>query len=146
MSTGIVVRPAREEDTPALVALAGEGLPLASADARARMIERALADGLHELLVAKASEEIVGFIEWLLAYDVAEGAPIAYVLALYVRPDWRQKGVGTALFKAVMSRAKARGASEIHASVVAENEAAVRLYRRCGFTRVYLLLEAQLDQ
>ncbi|HZY92992.1 MAG TPA: GNAT family N-acetyltransferase [Thermoplasmata archaeon] len=54
------------------------------------------------------------------------------VLAIAVHPDHRQRGVGTALMDRALEGC--RGKFEIvQLTVLATNERALRLYRRCGF-------------
>lgn len=56
------------------------------------------------------------------------------LLAIAVDPAWRGAGVGGALVAAFLDEVRARGGDAAHVVVAADNEAAVRLYRRAGFT------------
>jgi ribosomal protein S18 acetylase RimI-like enzyme len=48
--------------------------------------------------------------------------------------DWRGRGVGSALVRAVISRAREQGLHKLSLEVFAHNAAAIALYRRAGFT------------
>ena len=54
-----------------------------------------------------------------------------------VNPDFRRKGYGRALCKALISQGKKDGAKTAWLQVVQSNEAAYRLYESLGFRKVY---------
>lgn len=60
-------------------------------------------------------------------------APIAYLLAVYVTPQWRQRGIGRAVSLAVVSWARERSASAVVLSVSDWNAGARRVYESIGF-------------
>ena len=56
-------------------------------------------------------------------------------LGISVRRAWQNKGVGHALMQAAIDWAKSTGVvTRIELQVYADNDRAVHLYRRCGFT------------
>jgi ribosomal protein S18 acetylase RimI-like enzyme len=52
---------------------------------------------------------------------------------MFVDGAVRRQGAGVALVEGVMNWARSRGASRLVLWVAGENNAAVALYRRCGF-------------
>lgn len=86
---------------------------------------------------------------WLVAED--DGAPIAYAYAtafrprhayrfaveisVYVRQDGQGRGVGGALYGALLPLLEAQGFTQAIAAVTLPNEASVKLHERLGFVR-----------
>ena len=89
-------------------------------------------------LVAVADGRVVGMIElYLKRPRDPEGAQVARIkvdLGLAVAPDWRGRGVGTALMRAAEDWARAQGAERMVLDLNAANEGALRLYERLGYT------------
>lgn len=59
--------------------------------------------------------------------------------AVYVRPQFRGRGVGDALIKAALEEAARQGVEHVTLTVTATNPDAVRLYERNGFTVVGIM-------
>ena len=55
------------------------------------------------------------------------------LVAMFVSPSARGRGVGERLVRAVVDQARADGADDVRLQVVETNDAAARLYQRCGF-------------
>jgi ribosomal-protein-alanine N-acetyltransferase len=81
------------------------------------------------LSLASAKDTPVGFS---LARTVAGESEL---LLLAVRPDWRGRGVGTALVDNFIATARAAGACHLHLEV-REGNSALGLYQRTGFRLV----------
>lgn len=77
-----------------------------------------------------ARRRIAGFAMLRLAADEAE------LITIAVDPKWRKKGVGMALMRAVLEDLRMTPARRLFLEVAADNPAALRLYRKLGFTRV----------
>ena len=135
-AAGVTVRPAREEDIDAMVdllaAVAEEGrwiateAPVDRQRRRQGFAETMEADDAV-LLVADAGGRLVGELSlWLARYGVAD-------LGMLVAAGWRQRGVGSALLRAGIDRARQAGAHKIALQVWPHNRAAIALYERFGF-------------
>ncbi|MDQ2854674.1 MAG: GNAT family N-acetyltransferase [Chloroflexota bacterium] len=59
--------------------------------------------------------------------------PSAHLVAVYVTPGWRRRGVGQAVSQAVVAWARQRGAREILLSVSDWNQGARSVYEALGF-------------
>jgi GNAT superfamily N-acetyltransferase len=94
----------------------------------------AVRSGVHDY-VAKTGAKVIG-AGHLVRYEQQAGAFTGYWLfSLQVRLSWRGRGVGEALCRRIMAQAKQEGAGQLSLLVVAQNSAAVRLYRKLGFER-----------
>jgi GNAT superfamily N-acetyltransferase len=56
-------------------------------------------------------------------------------VSMWVAPDTRRQGVGDALVQRVIAWAEQAGFTRLELAVTVGNEAAERLYERCGFVR-----------
>ena len=100
----------------------------------------ALAERMRQLLDG-------GDTQVLLAGDEPEGLAVlrfrpaiwstgleCYLAELYVRPAWREKGMGRALMEAVLREARDRGADTMDIGVDEPDLVARHLYETMGFT------------
>lgn len=66
----------------------------------------------------------------------AEEADRAHLFAMWVEPGWRGHGYGRALVEEVAGWASSVGRRRLELRVTESNDAAVALYRRCGFREI----------
>ena len=64
----------------------------------------------------------------------ADGESSCYLSNIFVHPKFRRKGVATRLVNEMTDIAKSKGFSRIMLGVYTENENALRLYKKLGFT------------
>lgn len=104
------------------------------ADVLRAVTKSVLSDSRHGfMLLALAGDRPVG-IAYAAAHLSAEhGGTIGWLEELYVLPEWRARGVGSALLKAVMAHAHDRQWRGLELEVVAGHERALPLYARHGF-------------
>lgn len=108
----------------------------------------ACAQTAGRVLVAEVDGEVVGFaaVQARVPNEDRdeEGYEYAYISDLGVRETHRGGGIGRALIEAAEDYARARGARWLRIGVLARNETAHRLYRRCGFADRLVMLEKVL--
>lgn len=92
-------------------------------------------------LIAEEDGRAVGFVFCVLG-DV--GRRTAHVTDLYVAPDARSRGVGTALLAAIIEPAREAGLDHVSLEVLTRNNEARRLYDRLGFVPVDVFMVAPL--
>lgn len=74
---------------------------------------------------------------WLgTATTPTDGELRAYVLLIYVAPDHRRRGLASYLLDQAEAWAKQRGDHQIGLQVMAQNTAAIALYRKRGYTTI----------
>jgi GNAT superfamily N-acetyltransferase len=89
-----------------------------------------------EVLVAEPRDagRVVGFALFFHNYSTFLGRRGLYLEDLFVLPDWRRKGTGKALLRALARIAIDRGCGRLEWSVLAWNEPALRFYESLGAT------------
>jgi L-amino acid N-acyltransferase len=138
-----VIRDARELDLAAMLAIHNDAVLTTTAvyDYQPRSSEQQVAwfkakqeHGLP-VLVAEDHSAVVGFA----SYGPFRPWP-AYLHSvensLYVTPEQRGRGIGSALLPALIQRAAERGLHTMIAGIDATNEASLRLHAKFGFERV----------
>lgn len=91
------------------------------------------AEGVYHLL-ACADDEVIGQIG-LHTFPNRPRRQHVGQIGMAVRDDWQGKGVGTALMQAVVDLAdKWLNLSRLELDVYTDNEPAIRLYQKFGFT------------
>ena len=96
-------------------------------------------EGLKEkqIYVAKLHGVIVGYLRYRIR-DVDHPGSVKRRLFLLdefaVEESCRNQGIGTEMMQDVCALARAFGCTDMQMSVYPQNEAALALYRKCGFT------------
>jgi len=111
-----------------------------------RFLDGEAAEPLHVLVAepedgAEAGAEpgrLVGLAE-LSIRPCAEGCRtdrVAYLEGWWVDPEWRRRGVGRALVRAVRAWAREQGCTELASDTAVDNEVSQRAHRAAGFEEV----------
>lgn len=87
-------------------------------------------DSRHYLVATNDGGAVVGYAGLLVGLDDAD------VQTLAVRPDWRRRGVGRALLRALLAEATARHMRSVLLEVRPDNTSAIALYRGEGFVEI----------
>jgi GNAT superfamily N-acetyltransferase len=85
-----------------------------------------------EVLMGEAGGEAAGFALYFHNYSTFLGKPGLYLEDLYVRPEYRRRGLGTAFFRRLARIAVERGCGRMEWAVLDWNEPALRFYRQLG--------------
>jgi GNAT superfamily N-acetyltransferase len=133
-SGSVAVRPLTSPDLPAFLGLVDalaqyEALEPPDAAARERLGRDAVADPpLFRTLLAELEGAIVGYAISFDTYSTFLALPTLYLEDLFVLPDARGRGVGTALFQACALGAHRRGCGRMEWQVLAWNDLAIGFY------------------
>lgn len=109
--------------------------PTPSADEFAARFADLLARDDVLVLLAEATDA-VGFAFLTLRPTPYGDGPLAQLEELYVRPDLRAGGIGTALLERALADVVDRGAIEMHINVDEVDTDARRFYERHGFVNI----------
>jgi GNAT superfamily N-acetyltransferase len=130
---------ARMQDLAQLVELLGvlfeneeEFAP--DADKQRRALETILADErVGRVFVAREGERVVAMASLLYTVSTAEGGAAALFEDLVVLPEYRGRGIGTALLRHVIEAARRQGVKRVTLLTDRGNKRAQALYRKLGF-------------
>lgn len=89
-----------------------------------------------EVLVAVVNNEIVGsgYAKIIPAKPYLKHAEYAYLGFMYVKPDFRGKGINQKIIRKLINWAKSRNQTEVRLEVYDENVIAKNAYLKTGFT------------
>lgn len=97
-------------------------------------------EGKFTVLVAESNGQILGWAN-LGPYNGRCAYRFTLESSVYLRPDARGHGLGTAIMTELLSRAAATDCHSVLAGISAEMTASVRLHERLGFREVGRLKE-----
>jgi GNAT superfamily N-acetyltransferase len=83
-------------------------------------------------LIAEWDGRAAGFALYFFNYSTFLCRPGVYLEDLFVRPDYRGRGIGHALLTQVETLARAAGCGRLEWSVLNWNQAAIDFYQRFG--------------
>ena len=99
-----------------------------------RALEAIVSDrGIGRVFVAREAGRVIAMASLLYTVSTAEGGKAALFEDLVVLPEFRGKGVGTALLRFVIAQARKQGVLRLTLLTDRHNERAHALYRRHGF-------------
>lgn len=126
---GLKIREARSDDLDSVLKI--EFLCFGQGAYSEDLLRLYLALSPKTLLMAEMGGAVVGYVIGLTK-RWGEG----HVLSLAVHPDYRRRGVATALMKELLERFKSEGARAARLEVQVSNKAAINLYRKLGFKTI----------
>jgi GNAT superfamily N-acetyltransferase len=155
----VQVRPAEPGDVDALVASsaalfaedAGSHDPTADVEwpynEGRSLIAAGITDPRRLALIGVDGGAVVGHLTGVLEDpSVLHMIPIAELRSMYVRPQYRDSGLGSELVQRFLAWARDHGAQRVSVTAYAGNIAAMRFYQRQGFTPHEVVLIAPVEQ
>jgi ribosomal protein S18 acetylase RimI-like enzyme len=85
--------------------------------------------------VAEAGDRIVGFAINRSMYLMVPLTEVCIIHAIFVHPEYQDRGIGSQLIKALLKHCQLEGISTVRALVPKDNEVVQDLFRRQGFKR-----------
>lgn len=133
----MLIRPARSDDFPAIGRLAAhfaahfeEPAPTLDPQAVDRFFSGA--SPLMHTALAEIAGEVVGFMSWVLLYDIHNGRARIFLNDLCVLKNHRGHQVGTALMNHLTAWAQAHRPCKIVWEVWDQNHSAIAFYKSLG--------------
>ena len=97
-------------------------------------------------LVAEVDGQVVGNLMITVEWSDWRDAPLWWFQSVYVRQEFRGKGVFSRMYQWVMEEARAKGVPGLRLYVEQGNVAAHRVYERLGMMKShYLMYEARVE-
>jgi phosphinothricin acetyltransferase len=137
--TAPTIRPARREDCAAMCTIYNHYVEhdtctyrtdLEPLDEREAWFDRH--GGSHPVFVAEDGGRVVGWAS-LSPYNPRQGYRMTVESSIYLSPDQRGRGIGTALLRQLIDAATACGHHAIIAAISAEQAQSVALHQKLGF-------------
>ncbi len=138
----VSVRAASEGDVPQILAFINELAEYERLSHEVVATEEALREHLFgdrpvaEVMIAEEGGDPAGFALFFHSFSTFLGRPGIYLEDLYVRPQFRGKGMGRALLVHLARLAAERGCGRLEWSVLDWNEPAIGFYRGIGASPV----------
>ena len=137
------IRPATEDDVPIILSLIRERAEYERLSHAVVATEGLLSETLFgerrgaEVLIACCKGAPVGFALFFHSFSTFLGRPGIYLEDLYVKPEFRGRGIGRALLTHLARLAKERGCGRLEWAVLDWNEPAIKLYKSIGAVPMY---------
>ncbi len=94
--------------------------------------EKALNAGRIGALIAEWDGEPVGMALWFHSFSTFTGRSGLYLEDLFVKPEFRNRGIGRAIFRDLARRALKEGCTRVEWSVLDWNAPSIAFYRGLG--------------
>jgi len=136
------VRAASAEDVPLILSFIKELAEYEHLSHEVVATEETLREWLYgertvaEVLIGESGGDPAGFALFFHNFSTFLGKPGIYLEDLYVRPEFRGRGIGRALLVHLAGLAKERGCGRLEWSVLDWNEPAIGFYRGMGASPV----------
>ncbi len=107
--------------------------------------ENIFAKGFAKVLIAECNGEKAGFALWFNNFSTWLARPGIYLEDLYVRPQFRRKGIGKRLFKRLAELAVESGWGRVEWACLKWNKPSLEFYKSLGAIRMDEWVTLRLD-
>ncbi len=138
MTVPVNIRAAVSEDVPLLLQFIGELAEFEKLSGEVVATEELLAETLFgerrcaEVLIAEVDSEAAGFALFFHNFSTFLGRPGIYLEDVFVRSEFRGKGLGTAFFGRLAGIARERDCGRLEFGVLDWNRKALDFYSKLG--------------
>ena len=135
--TATALRPVSAVGSGVVVVQVQQDAPSSGAPNAAAQVDGIATEGHHIFIARDAqSEEAVGHI-WLYV-DKNAAIPSGFIFVLFIYKQFRGRGYGTMMMKAIEAKASALGLKRLMLHVFAHNQVAIHLYEDAGYSTASL--------
>ncbi|MDP4117224.1 MAG: GNAT family N-acetyltransferase [Bacteroidota bacterium] len=133
----LYIREAEKKDIPVILALIKELAHFEKLSNEVFATEELLAHNLFEhqyakILIAEYNNVPVGQALYFFNFSTFLSKPGIYLEDIYIKPDYRGKGIGKALLKKIIEIAKEKKCGRVEWSVLKWNKSAIDFYLSLG--------------
>ena len=115
-----------------------------SDDAKKFFISRIKGEGGITLIAEKDNKVIAYLCSHTATYSYRSINPIAEIENMFIDEKYRYKGLGKVLFKRLKEHLKKNGIKRMKVGALAQNDQAIKFYKRIGFKEFETVLEQNL--
>ena len=139
-NAAVEIREATARDLPALrrmmrsLAEHPPAIPFQENDVRAALETFLGHAELGQAWLLWLGEKPVGYVILTLGYSFEFRGRDAFIDELYIKPEFRRMGLGRRAMEFVEERARVLGVNALHLEVDRDNDPALELYRRTGYS------------
>ena len=148
---GYTLRPAELTDVSLLVSLIGELASFEGLNHECEVTGPLLAKHLFgptataHAILAFNKNTVAGFAVWYPTFSTFLGQPGAFLEDLYVRPQYRKRGIGRGLLQASAREAQVAGCARFEWRALKWNDTALKFYKSLGAEVLAEWLTLRLD-
>ncbi|HSP87718.1 MAG TPA: GNAT family N-acetyltransferase, partial [Ignavibacteriaceae bacterium] len=138
MNENISIRLAEEKDIPLILSLIKELAEFEKLLDKLTVTEEILKQNLFgkkkyaEVLIAEINKSAIGYAIFFHNFSTFSGKPGIYLEDLYVKPEFRNKGIGKKLLNRLIEIAKERDCGRVEWVVLDWNKKAIDFYKNLG--------------
>lgn len=145
MSYEVKFKEATKDDTPTLIDFLGELFELEKdfqpdPERQAAALKLILENPEHAVIyLIQVDEEIAGMVALHMAISTAEGGWCGRIEDLYLKPEFRRRGIGRQAMDNLFAIAKSKGLTRLTLIADKDNLPALQFYEKCGFSEMNLV-------
>jgi GNAT superfamily N-acetyltransferase len=103
--------------------------------------ERLIADGISDnpryvAYIGRLNGKAIAYVTFFFTYSTFLARPTLYLEDIFVLEEYRNRGIGRAMFDLCRRQAKEDGCGRMEWMVLTWNDPAIRFYEKCGGERL----------
>ncbi len=98
--------------------------------------QKMLSSTKEQAFIYKLDNEYIGFINLSIRTDYVEGSnssPVGFVEGIYVKPEYRNRGIAKKLIIKGEEWAKSKGCTQIGSDIEMDNDISYKFHQKVGF-------------